>query len=384
MSETQPEAVLVPEHNDKIVAGPPPAQTAAQAKVDAVAALTLAAYQRAATLELTPEETAKLQADFPDDAFQNGAAGKEQLIYIEHAHLRDRFNSVFGMGKWAIVPRNRWGEDFSFVNKYKETIEASRIYVEAMLIVRGCFVGEAVGDMVYYKNNDSQNYGDAVEGAKTAAFRRCAKEFGVGLQAWKKDWCLGWWQRRKSVKPPQNVQTTIQTPPANKNAPTGNVDTKKPVHKADVLPKEATETTRRWFLDQLVDYKSEDVVAYARDVSILLPVETLAEWPLQHVPTSKEALREWMGAFEKWRDGSVAPAPAADEPWRSFPMPFGKKAGVALGDLEKPYLYGLWANFEVEEEYNGKPKKPETIEKDTLFREMLNAAGEHYEFKEAQ
>ena len=53
--------------------------------------------------------------------------------------------------------------------------------------------------MEYYPNNASQNYGDAVEGAKTAAFRRCAKEFGVGLQAWKKDFCEGWWKRRAEV-----------------------------------------------------------------------------------------------------------------------------------------------------------------------------------------
>jgi hypothetical protein len=61
-------------------------------------------------------------------------------------------------------------------------------------------------------------------------------------------------------------------------------------------------------------------------------------------------------------------------------MPFGKNAGIALEDLEKNYLYGLWANYTVETEYKGKPKKPETIEKDTQFRLMLDLAGKHYEF----
>lgn len=190
--------------------------TAAQAKVEAVAQLTMKAYDRASLLALTPEESAALQADFPDEAFQPGAAGKENLIYIEHAHLRDRLNKVFGIGQWAIVPRNRWGEDFRTANGK----EATRIYVEAMLLIRGCFVSEAVGDMVYYKNNDSQNYGDAVEGAKTAALRRCAKELGVGLQAWKKDWCLGWWQRKRAPKRqdgPITKQTTAAPAP---NSPT--------------------------------------------------------------------------------------------------------------------------------------------------------------------
>jgi hypothetical protein len=171
-----------------------PPVTAAQAKVEAVASLTFKAYERASMLTLTPEEIASLQADFPDEAFKPGAAGKEHLIYIEHAFLRDRLNQVIGIGQWALIPRNRWAEDFKTTNGKS----ASRVYVEAMLVVRGAFVSEAVGEMEYYPNNASQNYGDAVEGAKTAALRRCCKEFGVGLQAWKKDWTEGWWDRRNN------------------------------------------------------------------------------------------------------------------------------------------------------------------------------------------
>lgn len=197
-----------------------PAVTAAQAKIEAIADLTKSAYARASELQLTQEESDALQADFPDEAFKPGAAGKENLIYIEHAFLRDRLNKVFGIGRWAIIPRNRWAEDYSFVNKYNKTVEASRVYVEAMLLVRGCFCSESVGEMVYYKNNEGQNYADAVEGAKTAALRRCCKELGVGLQAWKKDWCEGWWQRhRAQTKPPAAPAQRIehprnQTPPA--------------------------------------------------------------------------------------------------------------------------------------------------------------------------
>lgn len=71
---------------------------------------------------------------------------------------------------------------------------------------------------------------------------------------------------------------------------------------------------------------------------------------------------------------------APDAPWRSFPVPFGKMAGKKLAEIEKKYLFGFWANFVVETEYQGKPKKPETIAKDTAFREMLNEAGAHYGF----
>lgn len=192
-----------------------PLVTASQAKVEAIAKLTDAAYSRASLLQLTPEESKALQADFPDEAFQPGAAGKENLIYIEHAHLRDRLNSVFGLGQWAIVPRSRWTEDF----KTYKGVSGVRVYVEAMLLVRGCFVAEAVGDMSYYPNNESSNYGDAVEGAKTAALRRCAKELGIGLQAWKKEWCQGWWQRKnapKKIEHPRNTPAPSSTTPESK------------------------------------------------------------------------------------------------------------------------------------------------------------------------
>lgn len=194
--ESQTEALTVRDAVgalEKPAEQPKPLVTAAQAKIEAVANLTAAAYAKASELRLTPEESKSLQADFPDEAFKPGAAGKENLIYIEHAFLRDRLNSVIGLGQWSLIPRSRWAEDY----RTSKGTAASRVYVEAMLMVRGCFVSEAVGEMEYYPGNAAQNYGDAVEGAKTAALRRCCKEFGIGLQAWKKDWCEGWWQRRR-------------------------------------------------------------------------------------------------------------------------------------------------------------------------------------------
>ena len=187
--------------------------TAAQAKIEAVAQLTAAAYSRASELRLTPDEIGALQAEFGDEAFKPGAAGKENLLYIEHAFLRDRLNQVIGPGQWALIPRSRWAEDFTT----RDNKPGSRVYVEAMLLVRGCFVAEAVGEMEYYPHNASQNYGDAVEGAKTAALRRCCKEFGIGLQAWKKDWCAGWWQRKNAPKGP--IQHPRNTPPPQSHAP---------------------------------------------------------------------------------------------------------------------------------------------------------------------
>lgn len=199
--------------------------TPAQARVEAVANLLHKAYERASTLDLTKAEIEKLQAPFPDEAFFTGAAGKENLIYIEHASLRDRLNQVVGLGKWSLVVRRHWAEKFRFYSKRDQRqAEGDRIYVEAVLLVKGCFVGESIGNMDYYPN-DSTNYGDAFEGAKSAALRRCCKELGVGLQAWHKDFCQGWFARRNATNAPQRAaktappsDTTPAPAPQNANA----------------------------------------------------------------------------------------------------------------------------------------------------------------------
>lgn len=193
----------------KLSVAKPTEKTPAQAKADAIAAVTMTAYARASELKLTPEEDAALAADFPDEAFRGGAGGDSNLLYIEHAYLRDRFNNVLGRGAWSLVTRSRWTEEY----KTSTGKDAVHVYSEVMLMIRGCFVAEAIGEMDYFPANAKTTYADAMEGSKTAAFRRLAKDFGVGLQAWKKGWCEGWWARR-SGKPQQNAQEPSQDTPS--------------------------------------------------------------------------------------------------------------------------------------------------------------------------
>ena len=124
--------------------------------------------------------------------------------------------------------------------------------------------------------------------------------------------------------------------------------------------------------------REDEVFAYAVEKSLVSDTQTLADWPLDKVGTSKLA---WQQLANDIRGQGSDLGPQEGEAWREFPMPFGKNAGTKLEDLDKKYLYGLWANYEVETEYNGNAKKPETIEKDKLFRSMLDDAGVHYEFE---
>lgn len=224
-----------------------PPITAAQAKIEAVANLTATAYSKASELRLTQEESAALLAPFQDSDFQPGAAGKESLIYIQHSALRDRFTKVLGLGQWALIARSRWAQ---------EDRDCTLVFVEAMLMIRGCFVSEAIGDMTYWPKNKSTNYGDAVEGATTQAFRRCAKHFGVGLQAWDKDWCNGWWERRNANREgaarQQQPATRIEHPRNQQsNAPEGpmtypSVEVLKIDEKPGVTPAKNGKPEKHW------------------------------------------------------------------------------------------------------------------------------------------
>lgn len=82
------------------------------------------------------------------------------------------------------------------------------------------------------------------------------------------------------------------------------------------------------------------------------------------------------------RDNNDPDSPNA--PWRSFPKPFGTMAGTKLADLPKNHLFGLWANFEVTTEFNGKAKSAASIAKDEVYRAMLDEAGKHYEFSKSE
>jgi len=203
---------------------------------------------------------------------------------------------------------------------------------------------------------------------------------------------------------------------------------------ASAPPAQATEKTRAWFLTEmrkcfndqtLLQWACDDGPPYA-----LVPNEQLEEWPLTLVPTTKAGLAEmvrkcatFMGveptkfvgsgteapydhvAMPQKPAGAPSAGPSAppasgasqakpaptkanpepahhSEEWYQHKMAFGKDKGRMLGELDKKTLFGWWANFEVEHEYKGKPKKPETIAADEHFREMLDRAGEFYQFEE--
>jgi len=372
--------------------------TSAQAKVDAVAAITMSAYAKASELVLTDEERKKLAEDFPDEAFRQGANGNENLIYIEHAYLRDRLNDVLGPGQWAVIPRNRWSEQF----KTSKGTAAIRVYVEAMFLVRGCFVGEAIGSMVYFPNNATQDFSDAVEGAESAALRRCAcKRLGIGLQAWKKNFTDGWWQRKREPQPKPTATPRTQPPAQSKPIP--------PPQR--VIPKRDTPIATEKHRERMIEVLAKAGLAFhAHDYLVrigqLKEDESIGALPLEFVPTTKEQMDNLKQCIERsmpadqdggepptYADGEVdnGPVPESedvdspDAPWRSYPLPFkwdkgATPAGTLLGKLQTKSLFALWANYVVKDDFNGKKLTPAQISKNQELRRMLDDCGSHYEF----
>jgi hypothetical protein len=164
----------------------------------AVAELLAPAYANATNVKLTKAEREALMAPFDDRDYSRGAGGKNELIYLGHAHLRNRLHTVLGIGAVMPVRRREWSEEFT-TNKNERAV---RVYVDVVLVIRGCAVGDAIGSAVYYPNNASSDFSDAMESAKSNAFLRCCKEFGVGLDPWKPGWSDAWKVREKAgLKP---------------------------------------------------------------------------------------------------------------------------------------------------------------------------------------
>lgn len=152
---------------------------------------------------------------------------------------------------------------------------------------------------------------------------------------------------------------------------------KPPAKSGDVLPQEATKEQFQKFMAALNPVR-EPATEYFKRKGWLpdKPEAVLEELPIKHVPKTKREFGSIMAELEAWMDGEQQ---APD--WKSFPMPWGKNKDTPLGELDKKYLFGLFMNFEVEEEYDGKRKHEDAIAKDRKFREMLDEAGEHYEWK---
>lgn len=103
------------------------------------------------------------------------------LLYLPQAFVRRKLNEVFGYGQWCLLRRN------ITVDK-----ENGYVYYEGILMVRGFYVSEAVGEQPYFTNNPQQSWASAVEAAKSDCIVRCCKDLGVASELWQPQFGREW------------------------------------------------------------------------------------------------------------------------------------------------------------------------------------------------
>lgn len=287
--------------------------TPAQARVDAISSLLAEAYKNASNLKLTDADRKLLMEEFPDDEIRSGARGKDNLLYVEHAFVRQRLMNVFGPGQWAMVTRRHW-------------MDPGWMYADCVLLVRGCYIGETIGACRYNAGNATMNYADALKGAESDALGRIAAvQLGVGLQLWKKGWCDGWHARRNGHAPAQTVSAYAQ--PVAQTASTCPPPQPKPTI--------ATAKTRDFMVQMLCKKFTEEQLVQFMGWQ-------LTEWPLEMVPTTKEKLAVLEGKITQWLEttklaqnpatlnAAIYPGKFSEPFWNvTIPVP---RAGMKLED----------------------------------------------------
>lgn len=206
MSEAQETRWDSPEDQaeEALILRPTPGDIAQEGRANAVSAMLAEAYKNTSGIKLLPEESKALREPFADDQVSDGAQGKAGLLYVQHIHLSDRLNDVLGIGQWAIVRRSQWPDE-----------KAGKVYVDAVLLIRGAVAADAIGAARYTPTNRMTDYSDAVESGLSDALSRCCKRLGIGSQVWDKAFCAGWLKRREAeAKKAQKASKAPKAPEA--------------------------------------------------------------------------------------------------------------------------------------------------------------------------
>ena len=276
--------------------------TAQELRTVEVSEALLPAYQKASTLELSNGEIDALMAPFPDEIVE--IRPHDGLIFIPHIHISKRLNEVLKPGKWSLVCRRHW-------------LEGITMYGEYVLVIRGCYVGESVGGHPYQPNNPKVNYSDTLESTAAEALRRIAgKRLSCGSQVWEPEYARQWvakyakqvagkWVKVGSLTPTATVAPKFTNPRVE--------ETTKVPEKPVSAQKQATVEQRDKMI-AAIEKEGPDAVqralGYFIEVGALLPNETLADVPLQWVPSTQGQFRELGVLIAKLNDTGVKEKPS--------------------------------------------------------------------------
>lgn len=124
------------------------------------------------TKTLTKEQIELLNKPLPEEAIKKHPT-KSYLSTINAIYVTERFNEVFGVGKWSIK---------------LEHIDSAQVKSSTMVVTKTTFEVPEYG--IYYEcfgGNDNADLGDAYKGSTTDALTKIGSYLGVGAHVWKND-----------------------------------------------------------------------------------------------------------------------------------------------------------------------------------------------------
>lgn len=275
------------------------------------------AYAKASKLKkLSKAEEKALQADFNEKHIEILANG---AIYLPHHFISSRLIEVFGIGQWSLICR--------------ETPSKGYLNVEHVMIVRGCFVGEDFGQADF---NSPESYKLSMGGLAASATRRIAAfKLNCGIKLYQQDFIDSWIAKHAE-------QTESGWCKKGGKVKISETETSLP----QGVKKQMSENDRDVLIQLLCgSADSKIVLEFAVERKILLPTETLADWPLFRVVTSQKEIEALQGEIKDFEKSKTAKK-IESVSWDKTLLPFPVNKGKTLGDLAKDELASLWEVFE--------------------------------------
>jgi hypothetical protein len=133
-------------------------------------------YSGASMLSITTDEQIKIQASFDAKEIEIRPDG---LIYLPQTFWRKRLNNSFGIGQWCLIVKSSHQD-------------ANKLYLQGILMVRGSYVAESVGEAEYHKDNPLQSWASVWESAKSDSITRGCKDLGIASELWQPEFIRKW------------------------------------------------------------------------------------------------------------------------------------------------------------------------------------------------
>lgn len=179
---------------------------------------------------------------------------------------------------------------------------------------------------------------------------------------------------KSHVPPPQSAPQPATAP----NSPNPVEGTKSPE-----TPKTTQEKAKARMIELLAPLRDK-AFAYFLFRDWIVDTQDIEDLPLERVPVNKAEMDMMLKCVQTFEvDAAIEGDSQKGEQrdWHDYAMPFGEFKGEALGDLDRKYLFGWWANYTPDTHFDSKRLSDKVIADNKEFREVLDEMGAYYKFE---